>query len=516
MLLFGIGVLCILGAVFATPAFVLRHYHTPKGSVDPSSLHVLQQFRFAAAAVGIFALVCSVLIPLNYVAFRRAIAATYLPWGTILLLIVGWAMLVAINLVLRGAGVETGAVYFFPINLLRPTIHIAGIPYAIAFIGILGWSAVYRPPKNALQAWLVGLVLIVLGNLIQGGFDAGFCQPFVKGHDEYYDDAVKIANWQNWLREFNQIQPALQTHSQTHPPLAVLIHYWPLQLPGGLTTLSLGFVFISSTSILLLCRILQSFGIDRMRAAQFGVLYAVLPAVNIYCAVSLDGVILTCATMALLGIVLLIRENNLRLGVPVFLLGLGFTNALTFGALFLWLVAAIFAFIQWHRFRQCHLAMALLIAVAIGVGAHFLLLNCCNYNHVQALRTASHLENPGGFRGFAEPIRFIGSRITDMAELAVFLSLGVLAVLVRRSRSNSMEANRSRDGDFYGATACAVLVIMFLTGAYKTGETARACLFFYPYAMLLLLNEPPLMVRSLTLFAGLQTAFMQFIGDYHW
>ncbi len=60
------------------------------------------------------------------------------------------------------------------------------------------------------------------------------------------------------------------------------------------------------------------------------------------------------------------------------------------------------------------------------------------------------------------------------------------------------------------------LLLMFATGAYGTGETARACMYIYPYLTLTLIYKKEKVVQNIFLIALLQTFAMQLIGDYFW
>ena len=58
---------------------------------------------------------------------------------------------------------------------------------------------------------------------------------------------------------------------------------------------------------------------------------------------------------------------------------------------------------------------------------------------------------------------------------------------------------------------------MFLTGAYGTGETARACLYIYPFFLLLLIRITTIQtLLNIAYIALFQTFFMQMLGDYFW
>jgi hypothetical protein len=62
----------------------------------------------------------------------------------------------------------------------------------------------------------------------------------------------------------------------------------------------------------------------------------------------------------------------------------------------------------------------------------------------------------------------------------------------------------------------AVLAVSFLLGTHRTGETARACLFFYPFLILAFRGTEVSVVRALAISAGVQTAAMQLLGAYFW
>lgn len=57
---------------------------------------------------------------------------------------------------------------------------------------------------------------------------------------------------------------------------------------------------------------------------------------------------------------------------------------------------------------------------------------------------------------------------------------------------------------------------MLLTGAFRTGETARAALYVYPFVLVRLNGLPDGTVRRLACFACLQTAVMQVFGGDFW
>jgi len=70
--------------------------------------------------------------------------------------------------------------------------------------------------------------------------------------------------------------------------------------------------------------------------------------------------------------------------------------------------------------------------------------------------------------------------------------------------------------------AVGTLLAMFATGAFRTGETARACLFIYPYLLLPVAaqldhQQPDASDRRLLVWLVFgQTLLMQTFGGYFW
>jgi hypothetical protein len=65
-------------------------------------------------------------------------------------------------------------------------------------------------------------------------------------------------------------------------------------------------------------------------------------------------------------------------------------------------------------------------------------------------------------------------------------------------------------------SGAAFLFLLFVSGAFKTGETARSCLFIYPYLFMGLINLKKENIQELIYLAGMQTAIMQLFGGYFW
>jgi hypothetical protein len=98
--------------------------------------------------------------------------------------------------------------------------------------------------------------------------------------------------------------------------------------------------------------------------------------------------------------------------------------------------------------------------------------------------------------------------------MVLFASAGVVAVLFRRGLRVAFDV-RDHMGRLL-LVMIAVLAVSFVLGTHRTGETARACLFFYPFLILAFRGTEEPIVRALALSAGVQTAAMQLSGAYFW
>ncbi|MEW6072215.1 MAG: hypothetical protein AB1726_06400 [Planctomycetota bacterium] len=425
--------------------------------------------------------------------------------GVGLLVVVGHHLLVLVG----GWRVSTSLT--FPIGIFFPGFHASAWPYALAFLAVVawGWS---RARGGIALAWILGLVLLLLGNLLQGGWFTGFRLPVEGSGIQYFHAAIRIEDVSAWLASFTSIQGELHPHSGVHPPFAVLLHYYLWRL-GGVTLLSLAFTIAASSSVPILFVIARGLGTTRDRAFRLALLFAVLPAFNIYGAVSLDGVILPLMTLGLWGLVRFHRGRADCLSWTLLAGGVLGANLLTFGGVILAGIAGVVALERAVRARSFALLGALLAVIGAGLLLGWGLATWWGYDHLEAFRHASRLENPGGFLLLHDPREYLVTRVEDVAEILLFSSLGVLALLFRHGRLGLA-------GPVPGSTLawCGIgmLLAAFLTGAFKTGETARACLFVYPYLLLAIRNATIHAWTTCLVLAALQTVAMQGVGSCFW
>jgi len=442
----------------------------------------------------------------------------HLPVKTMLKLILCWVVLVVFNYILIKSGLNPGTPVNFPIsNLQDVSIRFFGLPYTVLFLIVFFLALKYSERLNMLQVWIAGLILIVLGNLAQGGVDAAFYKPFYETDYQYYHDAIQITNWRAWLSYFNTNQVELLAHSQTHPPFAVLLHYFLLNIGGNkLFILATPFILLSSLSIILVWQIMKSLGLSARQSSQLALLFTVIPAFNIYSAVSLDGIIAMFSTIFLLGMVKIVKRGMNLPGMFLFIGGILLTNLFTFGGIFLVATACLTATREIIIRKRYGILLALLVSLLAGILSYIAMLHYFAYDHVKAFLTASAIENPHGFRAFYIPLEYFMTRIENVAEIALFLSIGAFALFFHHHhlKLRIYDLHDDITSIFLAGVIC--LLLMFIAGAFKTGETARACLFIYPYLILALRNLQEHTLRSTIIVAGLQTIIMQTFGGFFW
>ena len=357
---------------------------------------------------------------------------------------------------------------------------------------------------------LAATLLVCASNAVQG-VPKGFANPVAGGisPQQYYHDAARVASPLVFLSAFNRIQPGLGIHARTHPPGATMLFWAGRGLTGNRPALVALLLAALATP-------LTAWAFPRLLRALFGdnppapqpatLLLLLLPAVQIYYCATLDAVI---AALLLCGVALLVgggRWWHCAGGIGC-VVGASF---LTFG--FAW-VLPLLAVLLIRRERGS--ALALLAATLAGF--YLALYATTGFDYLAALRTASRLENPQGFRLLYEPVSYAVTRLEDISEPAVFLGPFLVALLWR-----GLPPLRAQHPDAFFAFAAATgtLALLFLTGAYHTGETARACVFIVPYLLLPVLppfaRATPGEQRTLLAVVLAQSVLMQLLGNYFW
>jgi len=438
-----------------------------------------------------------------------------LRWGLALFAL--WSL----NFTLLASGIPTGSPLTFPISIYEgPALHLAGLLYALPFALAVVLALRLEPRLGAASLWGIALALLALGNLLQGDPDSAFLKPFYATYlgraVQYFHDVRGISDPIDWLRRFNEGQTTLTLHSRTHPPFAVLLHWAVLRASGqNLAALAAAFMLIVSATPLVLWRALRDAGTDARTAGLVGLLLAVTPAFNIYGAASLDAVILALASLYLWGLVRASTRGIEPGAVLLMCVGLTAVNLLTFGGLFLVAVGVAFGVVEFAARRRTDLLVAQGVAIAVCAMALFAALAPFGYDHLRAFLTASRLEN-GSAQFLQRPLAYAMTRLEDIAEIVLFLGLVTAAVLSGPRREGGLRLGGADPLDRLSLVAAATLLLVFVTGAYRTGETARACLFIVPFLLLPLRRCAPERLRPLVIAAAVQTAVMQLTGGFFW
>ena len=437
------------------------------------------------------------------------------PWKTISILIFGWIFMVVLTYLINKHLFFTGTRLTFPISVVYfSPFKPLGILSAFVFLFSGFWLLQNYRKLNLLQLILSYFIIIFIANFSQGSFYDGFLKPFLATDFQYYHDAILIENGETFIREFNEQQTHLKMHTKTHPPFITWLHYFVLKISGNSPAiLALVFSIIGVSAVFPLIGILKNLHVFREKLNLLVLIFAFIPAVNIYSIVSVDGIFLTFSLIFLYGILKIYTSAKLDLfGLWCMFLGLLLTNLTSFGGTFLLAFMFLLSFHQIYKKRDFTLLKANILAlsgiVLVLISFYYLL----DYNHIQAFLTASHLENPDGFRGFHQPWIYFFTRVECVSEILLFLSFGFFAYLLH---PKFWQEIKIKDLLPISLAAFTALLMMFVTGAYGTGEAARACVFIYPFFLLLLVRQQNLQILTNIAFIALFQSFgMQLIGDY--
>ncbi len=442
--------------------------------------------------------------------FRQPYLLTGLIFGLFL------AVVKLVNISLIRQGILTHLPWTFPFSVAKFHLQAPNLLLALLFLlAALAAILLSSHIRSAAAAVLIGWLLILLGSLSQGGVEKAFIQPFTASGIQYYHDALAVDDSTSFLNTFNEAQSTLGIHARTHPPFAVLSHYWLLQAGDGHPwLLSAVFSLASLLSLAVLAVLLGWLNTPRQRQIPLLLLAALLPALNIYTIVSLDGVILLFATLYLAGMVAWLAGKHPLLTFSLLAIGLAGMNLLSFGVLFLFALGGLYGLYQLLAHKRSGFLKVYLASAAVCALVLLLLYFSFGYNHVQAFLTASAIENPGGFTLLWNPLRYFVTRFEGIIEVLVFLGLPAAGFLLRRETWRNLRTNQP--GTFTALTALAVFLLMLLTGAYQTGETARAGLFLYLFFILLLNEAFQGDLKPLMLLTALQTAVMQGLWSFFW
>ncbi|HEU4409918.1 MAG TPA: hypothetical protein VFS43_31985 [Polyangiaceae bacterium] len=394
---------------------------------------------------------------------------------------------------------------YWPISIFDPEQ-----PSARALIGALALGAalaVGLPRALAAGPWHVaGLAFaaLVASSALPGWYD-GLVEP-TDMPGSYWRHAGGVTSPSAYVERFLGAQRSLGVHARVHPPGAVLA-YWLLRrlVPGpGAASLAIGALSLAVTAAASY-RLARRFYSPAAARFYLGALL-LAPALQVYLLASLDA--LVCALFVAAVACFLEPNPWARYGGTAVLVVAA--ASLSFAALFL---PPVLLALDLYERRS---AKAFAAVLALCLFAYARVRGASGYDWYASLAVASHLENPQGFRGFSATYSYLFTRLEGVTELLLFASPPLAFAAARAS-------GRPRTTPVVLALAAAgTLAAMLLSGAFKTGETARACLFIYPLCLLPLAGlvdggalDGAGQHRLLRFVAG-QTVLMQLVGDYYW
>ena len=445
--------------------------------------------------------------------------------GAVFSLLVGtcWACGRVLLRISRQHGWDLDLPYNFPLSMFSmrlPGVHTPlwtlGISAAVLLLFVLVAWNLRRVTTGLVLVLAAGVVLVVGTNLIQGPV-YGLQEPH-RDELQYFHDAAQVDSAGRFLREFHTLQPELGCHSKTHPPGAVLFFHGLIRAVGHPAAVSL---VIAALGVVISGGFLYGIlagAFNRDTAAYATLLCLLIPNVQIYYCATLDAVIAGC----FLSVVFFLRLRRTPIAVAGGIAGMFCASFLTFGAVFL---PPVILSCELVTRRTVHRSVAVLLGTGVIYVAMYL---AFGFNYLESLRAASALENPNGFMLLAAPADYLVTRLENVCEPLVYFGPFLLVLFVRGLGTMSRERPRP-DLLSWTLAALATLAAMFLAGVFRTGETARACLFIAPYLMFPVAahldrrhrpqDEDPLRWRERKLLLCLvfgQSLVMQTFGGYLW
>ena len=399
-------------------------------------------------------------------------------------------------------------------SLKIPGIHAPAAQWCVALAVLAVFFILVRSYLHRLTSSLPMLValgaLLVLGTNLIHGPQYGLANPHA-GEHQYYHDAAQVSSAGDFLRQFNATQPQLGCHARTHPPGAVLAIYGLTEVFDSKAGVSIAIALLAVGLAGTFFFGILAYDFDRHTCGYVTLLFLLVPSMQIYCCATLDALIAGC----FLGVLFFIRHPHPVVSVAGGVVGLFCASMLTFGTCFL---GPVLFGVEIVTRRSVRRSAAITAAVGLLYASIYWL---TGFDYLQAFRLASALENPQGFMLFAEPASYVITRFEDVADIVWYFGPFLLVLFAGGLRV------MWRTGAYPGALATAglglfTLAAMFLSGAFRTGETARACLFIVPYLMLPVaayLHHRGSTDQDKRVLAWLvfgQSLAMQTFGGYYW
>jgi len=386
------------------------------------------------------------------------------------------------------------------------------IPLNIAFfLLIYKYLDRFRTP---LSIFFLGIGLIFLLNLIQG-VDGGLVQPLIENGYSYYYDAEKLDSITDFFINYNNIQLDLNRHSRTHPPGAVIFHHILYVIFRERALMNIAMMLLSLPIVFYIFNFVK-YRFSEDVARKSAIIFIFLPAVTIYYLSSIDSII----CLAFLGFFyhfyfyteLESRKKFIHLAIAV--IWLTISLMLTYIAPMVLVITSTYLvskFIEKRNYGDFVKKNILIYSMLVLI---LILFYLCGFNFIQGFIQTSRFENSTGHMLFHNTVRYFFTRIECVSDLLIFfspiLSFILFCQFFKKTKKN-----------LFPILAGLALLLLFITGAYRTGETARGCFFIYPFFLLgicsFLENKTDERIfKKIVLFLWVQGLLLQTIAYFQW
>jgi len=371
---------------------------------------------------------------------------------------------------------------------------LSGFYFLLAVAGFLLVAFNYRRIMSAsLAPFLLIAFLIVLWNVfttnaLQGGIVAGFSNPISGLGMQYYHDAIRFSSVSELIGEYNQVQASLNVHSRVHPFGPNLVFFLLNSLfAGNVFWISVVVSVFSCATVFPTYLLFKELQLSEKICRVLTLIFIFLPSIVLYYGTSIDGVIALLFTTAIATFVYSLKRNSLLVALGS---GLVISMALlmTFIGFFIIGVIAVWFFVfnttmaqrRWFSGSKSLAVVLLVPAVVLLLTRQFL-----GFDYVESLLVASRIQNPEGFMLFSQPLNYLVTRLENAWEILLFFG-PVCSVLLYRTIKKKTFAPRH---NLFAMVGMSLLLIAFLAGVCDTGETARICMFIFPYLLLLIADQ---------------------------
>jgi hypothetical protein len=377
---------------------------------------------------------------------------------------------------------------YWPLSIFIPKLpHWTDILTLIAIIlfSITLIHAINHQASITRLTIIIGL-LVIATNLLQG-YQAGFILP-ISGQNQldhaYYQDARLIHQLPNFIRNYVTIQPTLGYHARVHPPLPIIAHFLINQVSIH-PLLHTAVFFLGSLGLIpLYYHAAKKITSSLPTATLVATIGGLLPAFQIYALASLDALIATVFFAAILSY--WHQSQSWKTLLLTFI-----ASQLTFG--FVWLLP-IFYVISIATTKQPLKTWLTFITKLVGCLVGLFLLT--RYNYFDSFKVAASFEGSHHFfQSVSTFVSYLVTRLQNLLEPAVFLG-PLMLILIYQSltpifssfskiikhllTATPLTLPKHQLPSLIALASLASFIGFILTGAYYTGETARAAFYLIP------------------------------------